>query len=82
MEPARHLQAARRHDAAAETHERLAKVWDEYGDGERASLQRALAEHERQGATLERRWAALIADEERAHLVGRGADLAARTSTE
>jgi hypothetical protein len=62
---ARHLQAASRHDAAAETHERLAKVWHEYGDGERASLQRALAEHERQGARLERRWAALIADQER-----------------
>jgi hypothetical protein len=63
MEPERHLQAASRHDAAAESHDRLAKAWHERGDRERASLQRALADHERQGASLERRWAALIVEE-------------------
>ena len=63
MGPERHLQAASRHDAAAESHERLAKLWHERGDGGRASLQRALAHHERRGAKLERRWAALIIDE-------------------
>jgi hypothetical protein len=63
MDSERHLQAASRHDAAAESHERLAALWHERGDSERASLQRALADHERQGATLERRWAALISEE-------------------
>jgi len=59
----RHLAAARRHEAAALSHERSAKFWDERGDGERASLQRELADHERCGAELERRWAALASQE-------------------
>jgi hypothetical protein len=63
MEPEPHLQAASRHDAAAESHERLAKAWHARGDRERASLQPALADHERHGASLERRWAALIAED-------------------
>ena len=63
MDPERHLRAASRHDAAADSHERFAKAWHDRGDSKRASLQRALAHHERQGAKLERRWAALIRDE-------------------
>ena len=63
MDPERHLQAASRHDAAADSHERLAKAWHARGDSKRASLQRALADHERHGAKLERRWAALVRDE-------------------
>jgi hypothetical protein len=63
MDPQRHVQAAARHDAAAESHDRLAKQWQERGDAERALLQHELAEHERRGATLERRWAAIIVKE-------------------
>ena len=63
MDPERHLQAASRHDAAADSHERLAKAWHDRGDSERASLQLALAHHERHGAKLERRWAAIITEE-------------------
>ena len=55
-----HLDAARRHDAAAATHERSAIFWDQQGDVDRAALQRELAQHERHGAELERRWAALV----------------------
>ena len=63
MQSERHLQAADRHDAAAVSHDRAAKWWHERGNVERASLQRALADHERHGARLERRWAALIVQE-------------------
>jgi hypothetical protein len=63
MAPERHLEAAGRHDAAAEAHDRFAKLWHERGDVDRASLQRALADHERRGADLERRWAELIVAE-------------------
>ena len=63
MDPERHLQAASRHDAAADSHERLAKAWHDRGDNKRASLQRALAHHGRHGAKRERRWAALITEE-------------------
>jgi len=58
--PQRHLDAADQHDAAALTHERSATFWDQIGDVGRAALQRDLAAHERRGAELERRWAALI----------------------
>lgn len=58
--PKGHLEAARRHEEAAGTHERSAKFWDEQGDAKRAALQRELADHERHGAELEGRWAALI----------------------
>ena len=63
MQTQRHLAAADRHDAAAASHERAAKWWHEQGNVERASLQHALADHERHGAKLERRWAALVAQE-------------------
>jgi hypothetical protein len=63
MERQPHLQAAGRHEAAAESHERLARLWHERGNSERASLERALADYERAGAKLERRWAELIAEE-------------------
>ena len=58
--PERHLEAAIRHEAAASSHERAANFWDAQGDVERSALQRDLVNHERQGAELERRWAALI----------------------
>jgi hypothetical protein len=57
---ANHLHAAARHLEAAANHDRVAKFWEEQGDDDRAELQRALADHERHGADLERRWAALI----------------------
>ena len=66
-EPAqRHLDAADRHDAAAREHERSALFWEAHGEAERAELQHDLAVHERAGATLERRWAALIERDGRA----------------
>ena len=45
---------------AAENHERAATFWNDHGDLERAALQREMAEHERGGAALERRWAELL----------------------
>jgi hypothetical protein len=63
MDSERHLDAASRHDAAAASHDRSAKWWHERGNHRRASLQQALADHERHGAKLERRWAALIVEE-------------------
>ena len=58
--PGHHLNAATRHLEAAESHDRAAGFWEEHGDHDRLALQRDLAEHERRGAELERRWAALI----------------------
>jgi len=58
--PDRHFEAARRHEDAANMHDRSAIFWSEQGDAERAALQRRLAEHERQGADLERQWGALV----------------------
>ena len=55
----RHRDAEGIHDKAADTHERAATYWDELGDEERAELERDLAEHERAGAGLERRWGEL-----------------------
>jgi hypothetical protein len=58
--PQGHLEAAARHEQAARSHERIATYWTENGDDERAALQRELADYERVGAELERRWAALV----------------------
>lgn len=55
-----HWNAAARHERGAETHERAAHFWDDQGDAERAALQREMAEYERTGARLERRWAELV----------------------
>jgi hypothetical protein len=55
-----HLEAAAHHERAAATHLRSAAFWEEQGDELRVQLHRDAAEHERQGAALERRWAALI----------------------
>jgi hypothetical protein len=57
---ANHRRAADRHQQAAESHERAARFWERKPDGERAHLQHAMAEYERQGAVLERRWADLV----------------------
>jgi len=54
------LEAADRHERAVVTHERARKWWATQGDDERTTLQRELAVHERRGAKLERRWAALV----------------------
>ena len=59
--PQGHLKAADRHELAAQSHDRSAAYWAENGDLERAALQRELADYERSGAELERRWAALVA---------------------
>lgn len=66
-DPNVHRAAAVRHDQAAETHARLATFWHEQGDEERALLQSELADYERAGATLERRWAEIV---ERDHTSG------------
>jgi hypothetical protein len=71
----RHLRAKLAHEAAAREHERSAAFWEAQGDPERAALQRDLADHERQGAALERRWAALI-ERDRRFSGGDGADAA------
>lgn len=55
-----HREAAGRHEMAAKNHERAARFWAGKGDAERAGLQREMAEYERRGATLERRWAELV----------------------
>jgi hypothetical protein len=55
-----HRSAAQRHEIAADTHDRSATFWDGRGDQPRARLQRDMAEYERQGAVLERRWADLM----------------------
>ena len=55
----RHLEAAEKHELAARHHEESALHWAQQGDLERADLQRKIAAHERHGADLERRWAAL-----------------------
>jgi hypothetical protein len=59
-----HREAASRHEAAAKSHERAAKFWEDCGDSDRGRLQHELAEYERGGATLERRWAALVEHEQ------------------
>lgn len=59
-----HLSAAVRHEEAAATHERAAAFWEEQGDGDRAALQKEMAQYERSGADLERRWAALVERDE------------------
>lgn len=59
-----HREAASRHEAAAKSHDRAAKFWEGRGDADRSQLQRELAEHERAGAKLERRWGALVDGEE------------------
>jgi hypothetical protein len=59
-----HFDAAARHDAAAASHDRSAIYWDGQGDVARATLQRDMADHERRGAELERRWAALVLQDE------------------
>jgi hypothetical protein len=45
---------------AAANHDRAAKFWDERGDLERAGIQREIADFERHGAALERRWARIV----------------------
>ena len=55
-----HRDAANRHDLAAENHQRAARFWEGRGDRERAQLQHEMAEYERGGAALERRWAELV----------------------
>jgi hypothetical protein len=54
------LEVADRHERTAISHERSADFWAARGDDERAALQRELAEHDRRGAQLVRRWAALV----------------------
>jgi hypothetical protein len=58
--PAEHRKAAERHAMAADSHERAAKFWADRGDLDRAGLQREIAELERHGAALERRWAKIV----------------------
>jgi hypothetical protein len=60
----RHLEARARHEHAAETHARSAAFWAEQGDEARAQLHRDAADHERNGAALEQRWADLIEQDE------------------
>jgi hypothetical protein len=57
----RHEKAALHHERAAESHDRAARFWADQDDAERAELQRAMAEYERLGAQLERRWGELVA---------------------
>ena len=52
--PERHLKAAQTHDDMALRHEKAALHWDEYGDPERAELERRNVEIERAAAQLER----------------------------
>lgn len=59
-DPADHHRAAGRHLEAAENHDRAAAFWRGRGDRDRATLQHEMAEYERHGAELERRWAALV----------------------
>ena len=54
-----HRNVAARHELAAQSHERVARFWDEREDPERAQLQLEMAQHERHGAELERRWVEL-----------------------
>jgi hypothetical protein len=54
-----HLAAADRHETAAKSHDRAARFWHDQGDAQRAELQHEMAEFERHGAVLERRWAEL-----------------------
>jgi hypothetical protein len=72
-----HVGAAARHEAAAANHDRAARFWEDHGDASRAELQRELAEYERGGATLERRWADLV-DADAAHGPARGAGIVLR----
>ena len=62
---------------AADNHERAAKYWEDKRDPERAELQRDMANYERHGAELERRWADLI-DPDPARRETRAAELALR----
>jgi hypothetical protein len=57
---ATHRAAAARHEQAADTHDRAAHFWAGQGDPGRAELQREMADYERQGAVLERRWGKLV----------------------
>lgn len=54
-ELADHRDVARRHELAAENHDRVASFWDGQGDPERAEVQREMAKYERLGAELESR---------------------------
>lgn len=54
-----HRDAARRHEMASASHARASKFWEGQGDGERAELQREMADYEQLGAQLELRWAEL-----------------------
>jgi len=58
--PDLHRQAAVRHEQAAKNHDRSAVFWQDLGKPQQAGIQRELADHERHGAQLERRWAELI----------------------
>ena len=66
-----------RHEVAAKGHARAAKFWDDQRDPERAGLQYEMAEYERQGAELERRWAELI-DSDTGQPATRAAELVVR----
>ena len=59
----RHREAADRHEQTAARHDDAAVFWVARHDAARADLHRDAAAHERGGAALERRWAALIAAE-------------------
>ena len=58
----RHDEAAVTHDGAAATHDKAVAFWMEWGDPERAELERRAAELERRAAVLERDMAALEND--------------------
>ena len=59
--PGSHRDAAIRHEEAAAKHDDAARFWGERGRRARADLHRDAAMHEREGASLERRWENAIA---------------------